>query len=187
MMPTTEPRISRFHLQTILTNTTVIKNLQAIYAIDPNRFNKDRIPEACDFLLSSTPSLHTRIFMYYSNQETPKLTFSAEEIQEVVITDSTIEDSIKKEILCISALQMGVELEELYPKHPSFLKKFLMDVRKKRKRKSVEPYFKNVKLSCKRVCFIKTADRTKTETHRDFVFPRNLRIKRRVRIASPIV
>lgn len=135
MTPTTEFKITRFHLQTILTNTTVIKNLQEEYSLDPNRFNKDRIPEPCDFLLCGTPPLHTRIFMYYANQETPKATFTVDEVGEAIINDSTIENSIKKEILRISAIQMGFKLEEIYPKHPSYLERFLISVVKELKEK----------------------------------------------------
>lgn len=108
------PTIARSTLQTVLTNTTAIKNLQSEYAINPSRFNYSTY-EACDLLLSLTPPLHTRIFMHYDAKgKAPKQTFDAHEISQAIINDSEISDSMKKEIMYISALQMGVPFDELY-------------------------------------------------------------------------
>ena len=135
------PIMTRNHLQILLTNTTEIKNLQANYALDPSRFNQDRILDACNCLLSMTPPLHTKIFMYYNDQKIPKQTFTVDEVSDAIINNSDIDDSIKKEIMFISALQMGVELEELYPKHSSVVERLLITLGEEIKEKIYKAIF----------------------------------------------
>ena len=77
----------------------------------------------------------------YNDQKIPKQTFTVDEVSDAIINNSDIDDSIKKEIMFISALQMGVELEELYPKHSSVVERLLITLGEEIKEKIYKAIF----------------------------------------------